>query len=92
MPAWSETNAAFRISVEFSRSGSEAVYQGLVLPGFYPKSEPAFDLGRPFLGPFGGGVSGHLDAREIVRRTMIGRQSANIWSFCHGSVNYIEGV
>lgn len=37
-----------------------------------------------------GGASGHLDAREIVRRTTNGRQSANIWSFRNASVNYIN--
>jgi hypothetical protein len=92
MPARSETSAAFRVSIEFSGLRSEAVYQSLDLPGFYPKSEPAFDRGRPSLRALGGGVSGRLDAREIVRRTMIGRQSANIWSFRHGSVNYIKNV
>jgi chromosome partitioning protein len=50
--------SGFRISVELSRSGREAVYQGLVLPGFYPKSEPAFDLERPSLRALGGGGSG----------------------------------
>jgi hypothetical protein len=39
-----------------------------------------------------GAFPGILDAREIVRRTMIGRRSANIWSFRHGSVNYIKKV
>lgn len=83
---------AFRISVKCSGLGSGPIYQSLVLPGFYPRYEPAFDLKRPSLRALGGGVSGHLDAREIVRRTMIGRQSANIWSFRHGSVNYINNV
>jgi hypothetical protein len=40
----------------------------------------------------GGGGSGEVCALEIVRRTMIGRQSANIWSFRHGSVNYIKNA
>jgi hypothetical protein len=92
MPAWSRTNAAFRISVKFSGSGSVPVYQNLVLPGIYPKSEPAFDLGRSSLRALGGGVSEDICALEIVRRTMIGRQSANIWSFRHGSVNYNKSV
>jgi hypothetical protein len=82
----------FRISVELSRSGREAVYQSLVLPGFYPKSEPAFDLERPSLRALGGGRFREICALEIVRRTMIGRQSANIWSFRHSSVNYIRDV
>jgi hypothetical protein len=81
---------AFRISVKFSGSGSSPVHQSRILPVFYPKLEPAFDFGRPSLRPFGGGFSGHLDACEIVRRTTIGRQSANIWSSCHTGVNYIK--
>jgi hypothetical protein len=75
-----QSQSGFRISVELSGVGGEAVYQSLVLPGFYPKSEPAFDLGRPSLRASGGGVSRKICALELVRRTMIGRQSANIWS------------
>jgi hypothetical protein len=87
-----QSQSGFRISVELSGVGGEAVYQSLVLPGFYPKSEPAFDLGRPSLRASGGGVSRKICALELVRRTMIGRQSANIWSFRHGSVNYIKNA
>jgi hypothetical protein len=86
------TNTASRISVEFSGSDSAVVYQGLDLPGFYLKSEPVFDLECPSLRALGGGVSGDFRALEIVHRTMTGRQSANIWSFRHGSVNYIRKV
>jgi hypothetical protein len=54
----------FRISVKLSRSGRETVYQSLVLPGFYPKSEPAFDLERPSLSALGGVFAGDFHALE----------------------------
>ena len=63
---------ALRISVKMFRIRSWPVHQSLVLPGFYPRSEPAFDLGRPFCAR-SAAFPEYSMAWEIVRRTMIGR-------------------
>jgi hypothetical protein len=48
------------ISVKFSPSGSGPVHQTGILPGFYPKSEPALDIERPLLRAFGRAFLGIL--------------------------------
>ena len=81
---------------EFPQNAPDRVQNRFIKALFYraftQDLNPLLTLRRPVLCALGGGVSGHLDAREIVRRTTIGRQSANIWSFRHGSVNYIKNV
>jgi hypothetical protein len=46
------------LPVRFGPTGSLGVYQGFVLPAFYRRSEPAFDLARSFMRAFGASVFG----------------------------------